>query len=155
VRLGVDAAHAAEAWAGIVESVGRHAPGAEITAMVVAPMAPPGVELLVGATVDPDFGPVVAFGSGGVLVEALRDVTFRAAPFTRLEALEMIGETVADRLLDGYRHLPAVDRTALADFLVRVGDLAAAHPELVELDLNPVIAAGTTLCPVDVRAVLG
>jgi acetate---CoA ligase (ADP-forming) len=155
VRLRVRAEDAEGVWADITGSVHRHTPGAEITGMVVVPMAPAGVELLVGATEDPDFGPVVAFGSGGVLVEALRDVTFRAAPFTRLEALEMIGETVADRMLDGYRHLPAVDRVALADFLVRVGDLAAAHPELVELDLNPVIAEGARVLPVDVRAVLG
>jgi len=154
VRLGVTEDSAAQAWAGVLASVAARLPEARVDGMVVAPMAPPGVELLVGATQDPDFGPVVAFGSGGVLVEALRDVTFRAAPFSHLEAQEMISETVADRMLDGYRHLPAVDRDALAGFLVLVGDLVAAHPEVDELDLNPVIASGAQVLPVDVRAVL-
>lgn len=154
VRLGVTADAANAAWRGIVTDVTTALPDAVIDGMVVAPMASRGVELLVGATVDPVFGPVVAFGSGGVLVEALRDVTFRAAPFTHLEALEMIEETVAARLLDGYRHLPAVDRDALAEFLVRIGELAVATPELVELDVNPVLARGETLLPLDVRLVL-
>ncbi|WP_280363709.1 acetate--CoA ligase family protein [Nocardia wallacei] len=154
VRLGVTAENAVAQTLGIMDSVRRAVPDARIDGMIVTPMAPPGVELLVGATRDPIFGPVVAFGSGGVLVEALADVTFRAAPFTELEAREMIRETVASRMLDGYRHLPPVDRDALARFLVGVGDLVAAHPEIAELDLNPVIAAGTGIVPVDVRIVI-
>lgn len=153
VRLGVTADAAAGAFAAIVSSVSTHVPGAETTGVVVAPMAPPGVELLVGATLDPIFGPVVAFGSGGVLVEAVRDVSFRAAPFTHLEALELIEETAASRLLDGYRHLPRVNRDLVAEFLVRVGSFAAATPGLAELDLNPVIATEAGLRPVDVRVV--
>ncbi|MEV6320708.1 acetate--CoA ligase family protein [Nocardia sp. NPDC051787] len=154
VRLDVTAADAADAARAIIDSVTGAVPGAEIDGLVVAPMAEPGIELLVGATRDPIFGPVVAFGSGGVLVEALRDVTFRAAPCTEREAGEMIDETVAARLLDGYRTLPAVDRHELARFLVRLGDVVAAHPEIVELDLNPVIATGSRIVPVDVRIVL-
>lgn len=154
VALHVTADTTAQAWQTIASAVADNVPDAQITGMVVAPMARPGVELLVGATVDPIFGPVVAFGSGGVMVEALRDVTFRAAPFTHLEALEMIEETVASRMLDGYRHLPKVDRDELATFLVRVGQLAADTPGLSELDLNPVIASDTGIRPVDVRVVL-
>ncbi|MBB5912798.1 acetyltransferase [Nocardia transvalensis] len=154
VRLDVVTENAAARAREITASVRAAVPDARIDGMIVAPMAPRGVELLIGATRDPIFGPVVAFGSGGVLVEALADVTFRAAPFTELEAHEMIGETIASRMLDGYRHLPAVDRTELARFLVRVGDLVAAHPEIAELDLNPVVAAGTGIVPVDVRIVI-
>ncbi|WP_040778201.1 acetate--CoA ligase family protein [Nocardia pneumoniae] len=154
VRLDVAAADAADAARAIIDSVTGAVPGARIDGLVVAPMAEPGIELLVGATRDPIFGPVVAFGTGGVLVEALRDVTFRAAPCTEREAGEMIGETVAARLLDGYRTLPAVDRHELSRFLVRLGDFVAAHPEIVELDLNPVIATGSHIVPVDVRIVL-
>lgn len=154
VRLGVTAATVADEWATIHASVTSVVPDAEITGMIVTPMAPVGVELLVGATVDPVFGPIVAFGTGGVLVEALGDVTFRAAPFTRLEAREMIEETAAARMLDGYRHLPAVDSDALAGFLVRVGELAANTPDLAELDLNPVVASGSKIVPLDVRVVL-
>jgi acyl-CoA synthetase (NDP forming) len=154
VQLHVTPETAGQAWAKVVGAVTTRLPGAQITGVVVAPMARPGVELLVGATVDPIFGPVVAFGTGGVLVEALRDVTFRAAPFTHLEALEMIDETMASRMLDGYRHLPRVDRDVLAAFLVRVGAVAATSPGLTELDLNPVIAGETGVLPVDVRVVL-
>ncbi|WP_040867197.1 acetate--CoA ligase family protein [Nocardia exalbida] len=154
VRLGVVAATATEHAEAIIDSVTTHAPDAHIDGMIVTPMADPGVELLVGATRDPIFGPVLAFGTGGVLVEAVRDVTFRAVPLTELEAREMIEETIAARMLDGYRHLPAVDRGSLARFLVRVGDFVAAHPEIAELDLNPVIASEAGITPVDVRIVL-
>ncbi|MFE9323494.1 acetate--CoA ligase family protein [Nocardia sp. NPDC052278] len=154
VRVGVPAAQAAQDAQAIIDSVHAHIPDARIDGMIVAPMADAGIELLVGATRDPIFGPVVAFGSGGVMVEALRDITFRAAPFTEFEAREMIDETIAARMLDGYRHLPAVDRHGLARFLVCVGDFVAAHPEISELDLNPVIASGSDIVPVDVRIVL-
>lgn len=153
VRLGVTDGESA--FRSIVESVQAAVPGADVTGVVVSPMAAPGIELIVGAIADPLFGPVVAFGSGGVLVEALRDVTFRAAPFTRLEATEMIDETAASKLLDGYRGLPKVDRERLATFLVRVGKFAASTPRLRELDLNPVIANADGVFPVDVRIVLG
>jgi acetyltransferase len=152
VRLGVTDGESA--FESIVESVRSTFPAADITGVVITPMAGHGVELLVGATADPIFGPVVAFGSGGVLVEALGDVTFRAAPFSHREALEMIGETVASRLLDGYRGLPPVDRDRLAAFLVRVGDFAASTPRLRELDFNPVIADAHGIRPVDVRLVI-
>jgi acetyltransferase len=152
VRL--DVTDGASAFSSIVQSVRTALPDADITGVVVTPMAARGVELLVGATIDPIFGPTVAFGSGGVLVEALGDVTFRAAPFTEREALEMIGETVATKLLDGYRDLPPVDRDQLAAFLVRVGDFAASTPRLRELDLNPVIANACGVQLVDVRVVL-
>ncbi|MFI7669271.1 acetate--CoA ligase family protein [Nocardia sp. NPDC049526] len=154
VRVGVLAAQAAQDAQAIIDSVHAHVPDARIDGMIVAPMADAGIELLVGATRDPIFGPVVAFGSGGVLVEALRDITFRAAPFTEFEAGEMVDETIAARMLDGYRGLPAVDRHRLARFLVHIGDFVAAHPEISELDLNPVIASGSDIVPVDVRIVL-
>jgi acetyltransferase len=154
VELWVGTGQGKAVWSKIVAAVAGHTPGAVIDGMVVTPMADRGVELLVGATRDPIFGPVVAFGSGGVLVEALDDVSFRAAPMTRLEATELIAETTISRILDGHRRLPAVDRDALAELLVRVGDLMVARPEIVELDLNPVIAAAGHLQPVDVRIVV-
>jgi acetyltransferase len=154
VRLGVTADHAADEYRALVEEVSANVPAADITGVLVTPMAGVGVELLVGATVDAIFGPVVAFGGGGTLVEAVRDVTFRAAPLTRVEAREMIDETTVSRLLDGHRGLAAVNRDRLAELLVRVGDLIATMPGLRELDLNPVIATGDTLLPVDVRVVV-
>ena len=154
VRLNVSAASAADEFAAMMVDVTTAVPGAAIEGAVVTPMADRGIELLVGVTRNPVFGPIIAFGSGGVLVETVRDIAFRAAPLTRLEAREMIEETVASRLLDGVRGLPRVDRDELAEFLVRVGDFAASTPNLRELDLNPVIANGTGLLPVDVRVVL-
>lgn len=153
VVLNVTADDARDRASAMLRAVRTHVPDAVIDGIVVTPMAEPGVELLVGATRDPIYGPVVAFGTGGVLVEALADVTFRAAPFTELEALEMIDETVASRMLDGYRNLPAVDRGALARFLVEIGDIVAATPQISELDLNPVIASGNRILPVDVRVI--
>lgn len=154
VRLDITPETANAAWEDIIGSVTAAVPGAAITGVVVAPMADRGVELLIGATRDPIFGPIVAFGSGGLLVEALRDITFRAAPFTLTEATEMIEETIASRILDGYRGLPNVDRSELAAFLVRVGDLITTHPRIAELDLNPVIANESSILPVDVRIIL-
>ncbi|GLY65846.1 acetate--CoA ligase family protein [Amycolatopsis taiwanensis] len=154
VRLDVTPGTAEGAYTEIVDSLRSAVPDAEITGVLVGPMAPRGVELLVGATVDPIFGPVVAFGSGGILVEALRDVTFRAVPFSALEAKEMIQETLVSRLLSGHRTLPAVDLDALSEFLVMVGNFVATTPELAELDLNPAIASGSSIRPVDVRVVI-
>jgi acetyltransferase len=154
VRLGVVAETAVEQTRAIIDAVAEAVPHARIDGFLVTPMAEAGVELLVGAMRDPIFGPVVAFGSGGTMVEALGDVAFRAAPFTEHEAHEMIEETVASRLLDGYRNLPVVDRRQLARLLVRTGDFVAAHPEVVELDLNPVIASATEIVAVDARIVL-
>jgi acetate---CoA ligase (ADP-forming) len=154
VRLNVTAETVAAVFTAMLADVERAVPGCAIDGAVVVPMAGSGVELLVGVTRDAAFGPVVAFGSGGVLVEAIRDISFRAAPLTMLEAREMITETVASRLLDGVRGLPRVDRGELARFLVGVGEFAAATPELRELDLNPVIASEHGLVPADVRMVL-
>ncbi|WP_457256452.1 acetate--CoA ligase family protein [Pedococcus sp. P5_B7] len=142
------------AFESIVEAVQTAQPGSDISGVVVAPMSGTGVELLIGAVADPVFGPVVAFGSGGVLVEAVGDVTFRAAPLTHREALEMIDETTAGKLLGGYRGMPAVDRDQLAALLVQIGDFAASTPRLAELDLNPVVANASGIHLVDVRVVL-
>jgi acetyltransferase len=154
VALDVELGQGEAAWSEITKAVTSHVPDAVIDGMIVAPMARSGPELLIGAARDPIFGPVVAFGSGGALVEAYKDVSFRAAPLTQLEARELISETAASRVLDGFRGYPDVDRSAIADLLTAVGDLMIANPEIVELDLNPVIAAGSHLQPVDVRIVV-
>jgi acetate---CoA ligase (ADP-forming) len=154
VALNVTATDAAAAATAMITRVTRNVPNAQISGILITPMADAGVELLIGATRDPIFGPIVAFGSGGVAVEVDRDVTFRAAPLTFLEAHEMIDETRISAKLGGYRHLPPIDRTALADMLVRVGQVIATSTSIRELDLNPVIASGSTIVPVDVRVIL-
>jgi acetyltransferase len=91
---------------------------------------------------------------GGIFVETLKDVVFRAVPLQREDAVEMIGEIRLRAMLDGVRGLPPVDREALADLLLKVSDLAAAHPQIAEIDLNPVIAHGDGWTIADARMIL-
>ena len=116
----------------------RHAPHARIDGVLVQPMAAGHVELVVGVQRDPVFGMVVMVGSGGVLVEVLKDVAFRRAPFGPEEGMAMLAELRMGALLDGVRGQPAVDRRAIAGLLADLSRWAAATPRLAELDLNPV-----------------
>jgi acetate---CoA ligase (ADP-forming) len=154
VALNVTATDAVAVATAMVTNVKRNVPNADISGILITPMADAGVELLIGATRDPIFGPIVAFGSGGIAVEVDRDITFRAAPLTLLEANEMIDETRISAKLAGYRHVPPVDRTALADLLVQVGQIVSTNASIRELDLNPVIASGSAIVPADVRVIL-
>ena len=98
-----------------------------------------GQEVIVGIQRDPIFGPLVMFGLGGIYVEVLADVSFRLAPLTAADAEEMIDEVRSAKLLAGVRGAPAADRAALIDAIVRIGQLAADHPEIAELDVNPLL----------------
>lgn len=111
---------------------------ARIHGVLVQEMLPPGREVIIGVSYDPVFGPVVMFGLGGIYVEVLKDVTFRIAPFSKKEALEMIGEIKGYRLLEALRGKPRADIDALADMLCKVGDMAVAlQGHIEELDINP------------------
>jgi acetyl coenzyme A synthetase (ADP forming)-like protein len=109
-------------------------------AVVVQPMAPAGIETIVGLVEDPSFGPLVMFGLGGTATEVLGDRALSLVPLTRREALALVGSLRSARLLTGYRGTPAADIDALADVLCRVARLAEDLPEIVEMDLNPVLA---------------
>jgi succinyl-CoA synthetase beta subunit len=141
VRLGLEGrAAAAEAAAAVLASARAHAPAARVDGVMVAPMAKGVAEVVIGVQRDPAFGPVVMFGMGGVHVEALRDVVFRAAPFDETEAARMIGEIRAIRLLTHPRGASPADLPAVARLLAAVSRLAAANAdELESLDLNPVL----------------
>ncbi|MCE2947420.1 MAG: acetate--CoA ligase family protein [Betaproteobacteria bacterium] len=159
VRLGVQGEAAVRAAVeGIMAAVGQAVPGARIEGVLAAPMAARGVELIVGVSQDPQFGPVLLFGVGGIFVEAVRDVVFRALPVSRADALEMIGDIRAQKMLDGVRGLPALDRAVLADLLVQVARVeqaaGAAGTGIAEIDLNPVIATGDGLVIADARMIL-
>ena len=119
-------------------------------------MAPRGLEVIVGAQRDAQFGPLVMFGLGGVYVEVLRDVAFRLAPLSRAEAREMVMETAAGRLLAGVRGQPPGDVEGVIEALLRVGQLMADLPQVAEVDLNPLIVglSGTGAWAVDVRIVI-
>lgn len=146
------AADAAGAYAKLVGAARQKAPEARVRGVAVSPMAGEGVETILGVVQDPIFGPVVMFGLGGVFVETLRDVTFRAAPFTREEALRMIREVKGYALLLGARGKPAADTEALADALAALSRFAdARRNEFAEIDVNPFLvhAAGSGAAALD------
>ena len=122
----------------LLANAAQHAPQARIAGVLVQPMAAGHVELVVGVQRDPVFGTVVMVGSGGVLVEVLKDVALRRAPFGVDEGLAMLAELRMGALLDGVRGQSAVDRRAVAQLLADLSCWAAATPRLAELDLNPV-----------------
>jgi len=119
--------------------------------VIVQPMVTGGAELLAGVAQDPVFGPLVAFGAGGVFAELIGDAHFRLAPLTDVDADELVAAGKAGRLVAGFRGAPAADAAALADVLLRLSQLADDFPELAELDLNPVIALPDRAVVVDAR----
>jgi acetyltransferase len=158
VRLNLrQAAQMRAGYAEVLASAKAHAPQAEIIGVSVQEMVGDGVEVIVGVACDPQLGPVLLFGSGGVMVEVYNDVALRRCPITRREAQAMIAEVKGARLLQGFRGRPAADVGALADTLVRVSYLAM-HMEghLEELDINPlmVLPEGQGVKAVDALVVL-
>ncbi|MGW8251309.1 MAG: acetate--CoA ligase family protein, partial [Anaerolineales bacterium] len=118
----------------------RYVPEARVLGCLVQQMVPAGgVEVLVGMNRDPQFGPLVTFGLGGIYVETLKDVTFRVAPFSPEEAENMLDEIRAHAILDGVRGKPAMDKQAIVDTLLRIGQLVQDFPQIAELDINPLM----------------
>lgn len=111
-------------------------------------------EFVIGLSRDPQFGPCVMFGLGGIFTEALKDVTFRVAPLSNEDALEMIDEIKTKKILDEFRGSPAVDREALAKALVGVGELGMKYDSIAEIDINPLIICGDKPVAVDALVVL-
>jgi acyl-CoA synthetase (NDP forming) len=138
----------------ILENAKRFKPGAEIAGVLVQKMAPQGTEVIVGATKDPQFGQTVMFGIGGIFVEILKDVTFRVAPITKIDAVQMIHEIKAYPLLKGYRNLPPADEQVIADTLQKVSALVMDFPEISEVDLNPTMVYAKGASVVDARIIL-
>ncbi len=125
-----------EAFNAIIERVARR--GARVVGVLVQEMVPAGLEVLVGGLRDAVFGPLVAYGLGGVFVEVYDDVAFRVAPLTRIDAETMVWETRSSRLLRGYRRMPPRDVEALIDAILRVSKLVYEQP-VAELDINPLM----------------
>jgi acyl-CoA synthetase (NDP forming) len=154
VRLGVARVGLAEAARTVTANAATAVPGAEIEGVLVSEMAQ-GVEALIGVVNDASFGPVVAFGLGGVLAEVLKDVTYRIAPFDIETAREMIAELRGARLFDGYRGQPPADKEALARTLVAVSQMAIAlAPRLREADLNPLFVGPSGAVAADALLIL-
>jgi acyl-CoA synthetase (NDP forming) len=114
----------------------------------------PITELIIGMTTDPQFGPALMFGIGGILVELLEDVSFRIAPITEYDAREMISEIKGFPILDGYRGKPKADIDAIVNTLLKISDLVVKHEEIYEMDLNPVFIYDDELICVDARIIL-
>ena len=141
-----------EAYRSIREAAGRI--GATDGGALVAAMAPPGQEIIIGVTRDLQFGHAVMFGLGGIMVEVMKDVSFRIVPLTGKDAAEMVAEIRGARVLEGIRGKKPSDVQAVCDLLLRVSDLVARHPGIEEMDLNPVIVHEKGLTVADSRVVV-
>jgi len=152
VLVGLNGAEAvAEGYRTIVSNAKSYDPDADITGVQVQQMMTTGQEVIIGAVTDQTFGKIVAFGLGGVLVEVLKDVTFRMAPIDRAEAQSMVEGIAAAEILRGVRGAAPVDQSALVDLIGRVSDLVIDFPQFAEVDLNPVLSTPEGATAVDVR----
>ena len=138
----------------LLSAVKRNNPEARVDGVLVSKMASPGLEVIVGMNRDPQFGPVILFGLGGIMVEIFQDVSLRLLPLTKEEAIDMIREIKGYGLIAGYRGRPAVDEQALADCLLTVARLAERSPDIIEIDLNPVFAYPKGIQVADVRMIV-
>jgi acyl-CoA synthetase (NDP forming) len=155
VLVGVKSADEAQkGYDTIVANAKKYDPKATILGVQVQQMIGSGQEVIIGAVTDQSFGKLVAFGLGGVLVEVLKDITFRLAPATRDDALSMLDGIAAAEVLKGVRGADPVDRDALANLIVNVSQLVSDFPEISELDLNPVFASKSGAIAADVRVVV-
>ena len=143
-----------DAWEQIMRSCKAYPPTAEIKGVLVTPMAKKGTEVIIGVSRDPIFGPVLMFGLGGIFVEILEDVAFRAIPLSRHAAVSMVDQIKARKILEGARGEAAVDKAALVDLLLKVSSIVSAYPQLAELDLNPVLAYPDGYAIVDARVIV-
>jgi len=155
VKLGLqNITQVGRAYSEIISAVGQSYPKAKIQGVSVQKMARPGVEVIIGMTKDAQFGPVLMFGLGGILVEVLKDVSFRIVPLVKRDAREMIKEIKGYPLLEGYRGQEAANVPFLEDLILKVSDFIEKRPEIKELDLNPIFAYKDGAVAVDARVVL-
>jgi acyl-CoA synthetase (NDP forming) len=155
VALGFEDADAVrEGYEVMLARVQDAAPGATIAGISVQRQAEPGTEVIIGSTTDPQFGPVMMFGLGGVFVEVLKDVAFRIVPLAERDARQMVRDIEGFAILEGVRGQPAADTDALERIILQVSQFIAEHPEVEELDLNPVLAYADGAVAVDARIIL-
>ncbi|HWO94288.1 MAG TPA: acetate--CoA ligase family protein [Dehalococcoidia bacterium] len=155
VRLNLNSpADVAAAYEAMMADVAKVAPSAKILGAAVQHMEPAGTEVIMGMTKDPQFGPVLMFGLGGIFVEVLQDVAFRIVPLERRDARQMIREIKGYAVLEGVRGQDPSDIEALEDMLLKLSAFVEARPEIAELDLNPVFAYKKGALAVDARIVV-
>lgn len=155
VKVGLNnSTQVTKAYREIMTAVKGKQPDARIHGVSVQPMAKPGVEVIIGMSKDAQFGPVIMFGLGGILVEILKDVSFRIVPLTKRDAGEMIRDIKGYPVLEGYRGQEPSDVSALEDMILKISTFVEQNPEIKELDLNPVFAYKDGAVAVDARIVL-
>jgi len=155
VKLGLRTAkQVGKAYEDILQAVRQKHLQARIEGVSVQKMARPGVEVIIGISKDDQFGPVLMFGLGGILVEVLKDVSFRIVPLAKRDAAEMVREIKGYPLLEGYRGQEVVDVSYLEELLLKVSDFVEQNPEVKELDLNPIFAYSDGAVAVDARVIL-
>ncbi len=155
VKLGLRTSkQVGKAYDDILGAIRQKYPQAAIQGVSVQKMARPGVEVIIGMSKDAQFGPVLMFGLGGILVEVLKDVSFRIVPLARRDAAEMVREIKGYPLLEGYRGQEPVDVSNLEEMLLKVSEFVEKHPGIKELDLNPIFAYGRGAIAVDARVIL-
>jgi acetate---CoA ligase (ADP-forming) subunit beta len=155
VKLGLKTSTAVgKAYSEIMNSIKAAFPKAKIDGVSIQAMAKPGVEVIIGMSKDAQFGPVIMFGLGGVLVEILKDVSFRIVPLVKRDAKEMVREIKGFPLLQGYRGSEPVDIENLENMILKISDFIEKNPEIKELDLNPIFANKDGAIAVDARVIL-
>ncbi|MCP4394088.1 MAG: CoA-binding protein [Alphaproteobacteria bacterium] len=143
------------AYREIIGNAKNYKSNADITGVIVSPMVKKGVEIIIGYMKDDSFGPVIMFGLGGIFVEILKDVSFRSVPMTRKNAESMLEDIKAKDILNGARGEKAVNKKAIVDLIMKISDLVQAHPEITEIDLNPLLANEDGCQIVDARMIIG
>ncbi len=155
VKLGLNnEVDVGNAYDGIISTIKKQEPAAKIQGVSVQPMARPATEVIIGMSKDPQFGPVLMFGLGGILVEVLKDVSFRIVPLTRRDAREMIGEIKGYPILEGYRGREPANIAVLEELLLKVSEFVDSRPEIAELDINPIFAYTDGALAIDARVIL-
>jgi len=155
VRLGLKTSkQVGAAYDEMMSVVRQKYPEAKIDGVSVQKMARPGTEIIIGMTKDAQFGPVLMFGLGGILVELLKDISFRIVPLEREDAREMIREIKGYKLLEGYRGREPVNIATLEEILLKVSQFVDNNPEIKEIDLNPIFAYEDGAVAVDARVIL-
>ena len=142
------------AYRQILKNCKKYAPKADIRGVLVSPMADEGVEVIIGTKIDDQFGPVIMYGLGGIMVEIIQDLAFRVLPISPTGARKMVAETKSYPILDGARGTAPLDKKALQRLLVLCSDIVESYPQIQEMDLNPVIVHEKGVSVVDVRIIL-
>jgi len=127
------------AYKNIIRQISNNIPKARINGVLLSKQEPKGTEVVVGMIRDPQFGPTMMFGLGGLFVEILKDVSFRICPVDRIDVEEMINEIKGKQVLLGYRGKPKLDIDSIADIIINVSNLTIENPNIMEIDLNPII----------------